>query len=231
VLMDYYTEFSTPDPVFAPWEGHPDFEELYRGVEEHTLVSRDRCYMLGALAGYASHLDGDAAECGVYTGGTALLLARALGGRAGRLYLFDSFEGLPPVDPVRDAAFHEGQFAVESVDSVERLLEDHAELVDIRKGWMPDTFAALEDVRYAFVHVDVDLYRSALDCCQYFYPRLVSGGIIVFDEYGCAEAQGEREAVDEFFAGKPEAPIVLPTGQALVIRLPEGGTKAVKEAP
>lgn len=221
MLTDYYTEFATEEPVFSPWEGHPAFEELYRGVEEHTLVSRDRCYMLAALAGYASRLDGDAAEAGVYTGGTALLVARALGGRVRRLYLFDSFEGLPPVDSDRDGDFRQGQFAVDSVESVERLLEDHADLVELRKGWMPDTFAGLEDARYAFVHVDVDLHRSALDCCDYFYPRVVPGGVIVFDEYGCADAQGEREAVDEFLADKPEAPIVLPTGQAMLIRLPD----------
>jgi O-methyltransferase len=218
---EYYREWPSSGPMFAPWAGHPDFERLYAGVADHTLVSRDRCYLLSAFARYASGLAGDAAECGVYKGGTALLLSRVLAAPGRRLYLFDSFEGLPEVDPDKDAWFSTGQFAIDSVESVRGLLAEHEDLVEIRQGWIPDTFAGLEDRRYAFAHVDVDLYRSAADCCEYFYPRMVPGGVLLFDEYGCPDAHGERDAVDEFLADKPEAPIALPTGQAVVIRLPD----------
>lgn len=60
--------------MFSAWLGDPDFRRLYDGIERYTVVSPDRCYMLFALARYASQLDGDFAECGVYKGGTALLL-------------------------------------------------------------------------------------------------------------------------------------------------------------
>ena len=58
----------------------------------------------------ASHLTGHFAECGVYRGGTALLLARALSDDANnrRLYLFDSFKGLPKVNENIDPWFSEG---------------------------------------------------------------------------------------------------------------------------
>jgi hypothetical protein len=69
-------------------------------------------------------------------------------------------------------------------------------------------------------HIDVDLYQSTLDCCEYFYPRLVPGGILLFDEYGFAAARGEKDAVDQFFADKRESPIVLLSGQAVVVKLP-----------
>jgi O-methyltransferase len=217
---EYYRWFAAPEPVFSPWEGHPDFEALFDGAESHTIVSRDRCYILASLAGYASRLQGDAAECGVYNGGTALLLCRVLSGSGCCLYLFDSFQGLPEVDPDKDRWFHAGQYAAGDVESVERLLADFDDIIEIRRGWIPETFAGLEDKSYVFAHIDVDLYRSALDCCAYFYPRLVPGGVLLFDEYGFADAQGEREAVDEFFDDKPESPITLPTGQAIVLKLP-----------
>jgi O-methyltransferase len=92
--------------------------------------------------------------------------------------------------------------------------------VNIRRGWIPETFKGLENHRYAFVHIDVDIYQSNLDCCKYFYPRIVPGGMMLFDEYAFAAAAGEKQAVDEFFANKPEIPIVLVTGQALVLKLP-----------
>lgn len=217
---EYYTQWSAPCPLFTPWVGHPDFERIYEGIAPYTLVSPDRCYILASLAHYASYLEGDFAECGVYKGGTALLLSRVLQGKEKLLYLFDSFKGLPKSDRKEDKWFGEGWFAVDSVESVEQVLHDFLPSIAIRQGWIPETFLGLENNCYAFAHVDVDLYQSALDCCKYFYPRLVPGGVILFDEYGFAAARGEKDAVDEFLCDKPEFPITLPTGQAIVLKLP-----------
>jgi O-methyltransferase len=218
---EYYTRWTPPYPLFTPWAGHPEFEALYDGVRPHTIVPRDRCYFVARLADHASHLHGELAECGVYMGGTALLICRVIAGRGRRLYLFDSFEGLPPGRPDEQQWFQEGSFAIKTVESVKHLLRDFADFTEIRPGWIPKTFEGLEDISYAFAHIDVDLYQSTLDCCEHFYPRLVPGGILLFDEYGFAAARGERDAVDGFFGDKPESPIVLPTGQAIVLKLPE----------
>jgi hypothetical protein len=56
------------------------------------------------------------------------------------------------------------------------------------------------------------------------------GGAMLFDEYGFPAAHGEKEAVDEYFATKPERPIALPTGQALVLKVPEGKAMSVGPA-
>ena len=178
--------------------------------------------MLISLARHAFHLAGDFAECGVFKGGTALLLARVLESTADkRLYLFDSFRGLPSID--KDPWFSDGQYSAESVEAIRELLKNFQSMIDIRCGWIPGTFQGLENNRYAFVHLDVDLYQSTLDCCAYFYPRMVAGGVLLFDEYAFAAARGEKDAVDEFFADKPESPITLPTGQAIVLKVPSKG--------
>jgi O-methyltransferase len=106
------------------------------------------------------------------------------------------------------------------VDSVRQLLSEFGSTIEIRQGWIPETFVGLEDMHYAFVHIDVDLYQSALDCCQYFYDRLAPGGVMVFDEYCFPAARGEKDAVDEFFSEKVERPICIPTGQALILKSP-----------
>jgi O-methyltransferase len=218
---EYYVQWSGPCPLFSPWLGHPDFRSVYDGAEPYTLVSADRCYILISLAQYASRLPGEFAECGVWKGGTALMLARVLSREnKKKLYLFDSFQGLPKVDQERDPWFHEGQYSAESVKVVEKVLGEFINGVEIHCGWMPETFNGLEEKRYAFAHIDVDIYQSNLDCCEYFYPRMVHGGVMLFDEYAFAAARGEKEAVDKFFADKPETPMTLPTGQAVVLKLP-----------
>jgi O-methyltransferase len=217
----YYVEYSTPWPIFAPWVGHPDFIGLYEGIASLAVGCPERGYVLMSLAQYARYLPGDFAECGVYRGGSALLLCRTLQDTSKRLYLFDSFQGLPALDAKHDRTvdFREGQFSV-SAETVRQLLSDFRQRIDLREGWIPDTFRGLESTLYAFAHIDVDLYQSTLDCCSYFYPRLIPGGVLLFDEYGAPSAHGEKDAVDEYFGNKPEHPIALITGQALVLKVP-----------
>ena len=59
-----------------------------------------------------------------------------------------------------------------------------------------------------------------MSTCEFVYPRLVPGGMMVFDDYGFWSCPGARMAVDQFFAEKLERPLALPTGQAIVTKLP-----------
>jgi hypothetical protein len=90
--------------------------------------------------------------------------------------------------------------------------------VTFHVGWIPHTFAAVEDRRFALVHIDVDLHAPTHDALVFFFERLEPNGIVVCDDYGSAYCPGARKAFDEFFADRPESIIELPTGQALVVR-------------
>jgi hypothetical protein len=65
------------------------------------------------------------------------------------------------------------------------------------------------------VHLDADLYRSALDSLNFFCPRLVDEGIILSDDY---HADGVKRAFDEFFKDKQKSVIELAGSQCIVIR-------------
>jgi O-methyltransferase len=207
-------------PLFSPWLGYGEFERYYALAAPHTLVSRDRCYQLYTLLRHALAVPGDVWECGVYRGGTAAMLAAILADAdpsgARRLHLFDTFAGMPETDAVRD--LHEaGDFATTSLDAVRRVV-GRGERVEFHPGYIPDTFVGLEDARLAFVHIDVDIYRSVLDSCAFTFPRLSRGGVMVFDDYGFPSCPGARQAVDEFAIDVGAVPIVLPTGQAVIIK-------------
>ena len=185
-----------------------------------TLVTDDRCHIIYSLCQNCVHLRGDFAECGTYKGGTAFLIADTIKACAGgrQLHLFDTFTGMPNTAIEGIDAHKAGGFADTSPYSVKRYLSQFPFIV-FHPGFIPDTFSGVKDKSFSFVHVDVDIYQSALDCCEFFYQRMVKGGVIVFDDYGFPECKGERKAVDEFFIDKREKPVVLPTGQCLVIKL------------
>jgi O-methyltransferase len=206
-------------PQYSPWLEH-DFQNSLRNIRPHTLVSDDRCWYLTAFARQALNLDGSILEAGTYKGGTALLLRQEIerADVARKFYILDSFEGMLKTDAVRDR--HKvGDLSDTSLEAVRRVV-GAAPFIDYRKGWIPETFAGLEAERFAFLHIDVDLYRSILDCCEFLYPRLQPGGFMVFDDYGFANNPGARRSVDEYFADKPEVPIVLASGQAVICKLP-----------
>jgi O-methyltransferase len=213
-----YARFQTVCPIFQPWLGYGDFVAAFDGVRERTLVSPDRCYLLQQFARHACQLSGDFIECGVFRGGTALLLARTLPIRRVKLWLFDSFEGLSEASLEKGDFYKRGDFTESSFEAVSELLSPYSQRVELRKGWIPASFSGLEYLRFSFAHVDVDIYDPALACCDFIYPRLVAGGVMVFDDYGYPACRGERNAVDKFFADKSEPVITLPSGQGLVIK-------------
>lgn len=208
-------------PLFSPWRGYGEFDQFRRLAEPYTLVSPDRLYILYALCLNALRLEGEFWECGVYKGGTARMLAELIsrkGGPEARLRLFDTFAGMPETSAETDI-HRQGDFGDTGLDAVRALIGDNKH-VEFHQGWIPESFSGKEDSAIVFCHVDLDVYQSVRDCCEFVYPRLVTGGIVVFDDYGFPSCPGARKAVDEFFSGKPETPIVLPTGQAIIIKLP-----------
>ncbi len=70
----------------------------------------------------------------------------------------------------------------------------------------------------SFVHLDANLYQSYITCFDALYHRVSPGGFMLFDEYTKWAYPGARQAIDEFFADKPEGIIEQPTTQCLVVK-------------
>ncbi len=204
-------------PMYSPWLAE-EFRARFDKISHRTEVSLDRCWTLDQMVRQSLHAPGDVLEAGVYRGGTAMLLKEALPtGGTRKLTLFDSFDGMKTVSDDLDR-HRRGDFADTSLEGVSGFV-GREPFVEYFKGWIPETFAGLEDRRFCFAHIDLDLYGSILDALAFVYPRLSPGGAIVFDDYGFASCPGARRAVETFFADKPERPLALMTGQAVVFKL------------
>jgi O-methyltransferase len=208
-------------PYFSPWLGYGEFKPFVEAAEKYTLVTADRCYALYTLGRQALSLGGEFWECGVYRGGTAILLAKLIaeyGAKSGtKLHLFDTFEGMPDVNAQKD--WHKsGDFKDTSEEAVKERV-GHPSLVQTHKGFIPDSFKGLDGAKISFAHIDVDIYQSILDSLDFIYPKMLKGGFIVFDDYGFPTCPGARQAVDEFFSGKPEQVLAMPSGQAIIVKL------------
>ena len=220
------TKISAPDkelyrPLFQPWRALGLFDDIWRRVESLTVNPKERAWVQHACIQQVSSLSGEFWEAGVYKGGTAVVLRRTLEvfykNKMPTIRCFDTFSGMPQPDQSQDS-FGVGAYSDTSIETVRSVVGDEA-YIHHHKGLIPDTFAGLEGVSISYAHIDVDLYQSVLDCCAFIYPRMLKGGVMIFDDYGSVASYGARAAVDDFFHDKIESPIVLPGGQALLWRL------------
>lgn len=199
------------------WETDPAFLAAFHEIEERSLVDQVRCYMLWQFAKQVRPLGGSVIEVGVYKGGSAKLIGGVLCDR--EIFLCDTFNGMPPCDPERDT-HQEGDFSDTSAEAVWKFLKGERQPV-IVSGIFPGSAKGRihDSYQFCLAHIDVDIYKSAKESCEFLYPRMVKGGVMIFDDYGFVSCNGAKVACDEFFQDKKETLIYLPTGQALVIKL------------
>jgi hypothetical protein len=122
-----------------------------------------------------------------------------------RLWLFDTFEGLPaPTQQDPDYAIADlftGD-CLGTLDEVKNLFERLHVSEDIQfvKGMFQDTLAATPIPAISLLHVDGDWYESVKACLENLYEKVTPGGVIQLDDYGYWK--GARRAVDEFLQGR-----------------------------
>ncbi len=156
-------------------------------------------------------IPGSLVECGVWRGGVSLLMATLVKERLSerRVYLCDSFEGLPSPEPIDGTAannwaqrtddpwYHNNCQA--GIDDVRRLAKafDVDDTTVFVPGWFADTLPRLyqEVSEISYLRIDADWHASVLTCLEHLYDRVVPGGYVVFDDYdtwdGCAIAVHE----------------------------------------
>jgi O-methyltransferase len=162
-------------------------------------------------------LGGNMAEVGVFRGTSARLIREADETRP--LHLFDTFEGLPEPDD-HDTELHLGRFEKNQfsccLEEVRRYLSSVSD-VYFYPGLFPASASPVETERFSLVHSDVDLYASTRSVLEFFYPRLVRGGIIITHDF--VTAQGPHQAFTEFLETLPEPLIELSGDQAMIMKL------------
>jgi O-methyltransferase len=149
---------------------------------------------------------GDLIETGVWRGGCCMLMKAVLmayGDRTRRVFVADSFQGLPKPDVSKAPAdagdqHHEHEFLEVSKEQVEGNFRKYGlldERVVFLKGWFKDTLPLAPFEKLAVMRLDGDMYESTMDALSSLYDRLSPGGFCIIDDYALA---GCKKAVDDF---------------------------------
>lgn len=188
---------------------------------------------------YKNNLPGDIVECGVWRGGMMQIVARTLifetqndsnPSNLRKLWLFDTFEGMPAPSHELDRDMYKGEHASAKMIREPKIgpngthtiwcladLEDVVNGMDSTdypsshvkyvKGLVEETLPNSSLEKISILRVDTDWYSSTKHILKSLYEKVVSGGVIIFDDYESWE--GARTAVNEFFAEEGIAPLLI----------------------
>lgn len=167
----------------------------------HTMVGVPRLDNLQwcVEAVIKNRIPGDLIETGVWRGGASIFMRgilKAHGITNRRVWVADSFEGLPKADSVLNAvdgdlSLHLRQDLAVSLNTVKNNFERYGLLdaqVQFLKGWFCDTLPSAPIETLAIIRLDGDLYESTMDALDNLYDKLSPGGYVLVDDYNALEA-------------------------------------------
>lgn len=159
------------------------------------------------IAQDALGVDGDLVELGCYEGDTSLLLAELLKNHKSskKLWIYDSFEGLPEKSVEDESAagidFCRGELSASKREVKARFLRANLPVPVIKKAWFQDLTDEDLPSEIGFAFLDGDLYESIKASLELVEDKMAEGGVIIIHDYENEQLPGVTKAVDEFLIG------------------------------
>jgi len=188
-----------------------------RAVKPHSTpqpLGAANINILISLIERTRNIDGEIAECGVYRGDSLVPMAIYASQQGIRkiFHGFDSFEGFAE-SIVKDQLLGGAELDYKRPGGMNETSKEYvaAKLtrfglgnVQLHKGFFEHSLQECSKLSFSFVHLDCDAYDAYSQCLEFFYPRLLPGGIILLDEYNDPPWPGCNKAVDEYLSSRPE---------------------------
>lgn len=196
-----------------------EFTEIAKKCKAYTMTSTERLYSVYKSVEYAvkNNIDGDFVECGVWKGGSSMMIALTLLKNKctdKKIYLYDTFEGMPePTDndininnKKAENKFlklkrneNSSDWCFSEIDEVKNNIFSTGypkENIIFVKGKVENTIPNIIPNKIALLRLDTDWYESTKHELEHLYPRLSEKGVLIIDDYG--HWLGCRKAVDEY---------------------------------
>ena len=207
-----------------PIEAESEIIKIINICDQFSMTGKNRMYLLSEaiMNSKINNLDGDFVECGVWRGGNILLykLLKNHYGLNKNIYAFDTFDGMTLPDNLdKDYLGNSASLLLKKtvkkdnkanihcysdIDTVKKNILQYSNLDNIKfiKGPVEKTLLLEENLpdKISVLRLDTDFYSSTKIELEILYPRLVTGGVLIIDDYGYWE--GARKATDEFFKKK-----------------------------
>ena len=160
-------------------------------------------------------------ECGVCDG-IAIFYALSAIGKAGVIphaFLYDTWEGIKMERLVNEEKSWKDDYSYLQVNNTKRNLEGFMDNITFIKGYIPDTFNRKDEPeQISWLHIDLNSSKPTIESLEYYFDRLLTGGVVLFDDYGSSSFITTRKLVNDWFKDKKGLLLPMPTGQAIFFK-------------
>ncbi len=184
-----------PQATYSPWALDKNFLSAYSLTTEYSSVCRYRSYELWQLVNQTAHLKGDFLDIGLCNGGTTLIIAKAMKMRKlkATLYLAGVSTGKPKTETQSDGHTDAPEECVQDI-----LNQNRIKNMVLLQGLFPSEAAdKISGKLFRFCHVNSDTSQSTKEVFEWIWPRLVPGGIVIFNDYGTRGCEEVTRQVNE----------------------------------
>lgn len=164
-------------------------------------------------------------ECGVGDGLTSYYILNEINENSNfknkaKLHLYDSWGPMKEDGLLKSESSSLGRYSELKLDVTKKNLHEFNDMIIYHKGYIPEVFEkeSVSPSSIIYLHIDLNSTSPTIDTLDFFFPKLISGGVILFDDYGWSNHIDTKNAVDEFFKDKPGILMQLPTAQAIYFR-------------
>ncbi len=242
-LLDYGVrgKIAYKGDSLAVWNKNLDFladptfiSAYHRGMDSGHTIGRSkgsnkdihieyRVYICCWAAAHAAKLPGNFVECGTNTGIMSLAICEYIdfNSTGKEFFLFDTYNGIPESElSERDRATnriaHNGMY----FDCYELAKRNFAPFPKARlvRGTVPDTLRDVDTGPISYLCIDMNIARPERAAIEHFWPKLVTGGIVILDDYGWNGFKDQKDTIDEFAELAGVKVLTLPTGQGMIVK-------------
>ena len=214
-----------------PIDINNNFIEEYKMIEAYTATSIERVYALKSAITYIikNKIKGDFVECGVWKGGSCMLMAQTLvneGEKERKIWMYDTFDGMTePTDDdceietnvsnsdlLKNTPKNTDKFNIWAYAPLEMVKKNMKktmfpeERIHFIEGKVENTLSKVKPQNIALLRLDTDWYESTKCELEQLYPLLSIGGVLIVDDYG--HFSGAKKAVDEYFSKTNVKPLM-----------------------
>jgi O-methyltransferase len=200
------------------------FLEAFKEADKFLLGPKMywRTYVICWAANKGAALEGDFVECGVFKGGFAKAVTSYTQFQKldKKYYLFDTFNGLSKShssDKEKEREFQFHRYEEDYFEEAKSNFSAYKNVILVR-GTVPETLGSVPIAKVSFLSLDMNSAIPEEHALNYFWDKLSSGAVIVFDDYGFNGYEEQQIAHDKFAASKNLQVLLLPTGQGLLFK-------------
>ena len=162
-------------------------------------------------------------ECGTANGVTAYFALKEISNKIEKskftMHLYDSWDAMREKELLKSEIRHVGNYSELDINTAKKNLKKFEDNLIYHVGYIPESLVSEEPPEsIVYMHIDLNSAKPTLAALEFFFPKLVSGGTILFDDYGQEEYKETKNIIDKFFSEKPGLLMKLPTSQAIYFR-------------